>query len=65
MERFSLTDDQMKKVTAWCKKHTTSADGAIGGTFTFSFTPTSLGVIERVKHNPSGEELDVTEYDSW
>lgn len=38
-------------------------EGASGGGLTYSFTPTSVGVVERVKY---GEyELDLTEYDLW
>lgn len=39
--------------------------GAIGGEITYSFTPTSLGSIVRVRHVQTGAELDVTDYDSW
>lgn len=38
--------------------------GAIGGGLTYSFTPTGLGVIIKVKC-ACGEEADVTDYDSW
>jgi hypothetical protein len=38
--------------------------GAIGGELTYSFTPTSLGTIIKVKHS-SGAELDLTFYESW
>lgn len=38
-------------------------EGAIGGGLTYSFTPTSLGVIVKAKY---GEfTLDLTDYDSW
>lgn len=37
--------------------------GTIGGGLTYSFTPTSIGVIESVTY---GEyKLDLTDYDSW
>ncbi len=39
--------------------------GTIGGEFTYSFTPTSLGLIKKVKEEITGEELDLTEYDEW
>lgn len=38
--------------------------GAIGGELTFTFTPTSLGDVFKVKHY-SGLELNLTDYDSW
>jgi len=37
--------------------------GAIGGGLTYCFTPTSLGVIFKVKFLYF--ELDLTDYDSW
>lgn len=38
--------------------------GAIGGELTFQFTPTSIGSIIKVIHC-TGEQLDLTDYDSW
>lgn len=39
--------------------------GAAGGQFTFSFTHTSLGDVAKVKDAVTGEELDLSDYDSW
>ncbi|GAH13040.1 unnamed protein product [marine sediment metagenome] len=42
--------------------------GAIGGAFTFTFTPTSIGVSAKVvylKGTESEKSIDVTDYDSW
>jgi len=38
--------------------------GAIGGSMTWSFTPTGIGVVVRVKH-ASGAELDLSDYGEW
>lgn len=38
--------------------------GAIGGGLTYSFTPTSLGLITKIEHSYTGEVLDVTDY-NW
>lgn len=38
--------------------------GAAGGSLTYKFIPTGLGVITIVVH-ALGEELDLTDYDSW
>lgn len=42
-------------------------EGAIGGGITYEFTPTSIGVVERVKYSTHNEEfsLDLTDYKSW
>jgi len=45
------------------KKRGSSYSGASGGETTYSFTPTSLGVITTVEH--FGEKLDLTDYASW
>ena len=39
--------------------------GAIGGGTTYSFTPTSLGVIVKVHDALTKEVLDLSDYDSW
>lgn len=39
--------------------------GAIGGNITYSFTPTSLGMVIKIKEAITEEELDITDYDSW
>jgi hypothetical protein len=38
--------------------------GAIGGRIKFQFTTTGLGIIAIVKC-ACGEEVDLTDYDSW
>lgn len=38
--------------------------GAIGGQYTYSFTPTSLGTAVSMRC-ACGKEENVTEYDSW
>ena len=39
--------------------------GAIGGGVTYSFTPTSIGVIVQITETITKEELDLTDYDTW
>lgn len=42
--------------------------GAIGGGLTFEFTPTGLGVVERVvfcKGSTFEASIDLTDYESW
>ena len=40
-------------------------DGVNGGRFTYCFTPTSLGIVIKVKDCISKREIDVSDYDSW
>lgn len=78
--KFELTDDEVAKVKTWelvqdaewvrqkrLKDPLGGSEayyGAIGGSLTYSFTPTSIGMIVKVKH-PLGTELDLSDYDSW
>lgn len=39
--------------------------GASGGALSYSFTPTSLGVIETVRHAGTKQTLNLTDYDLW
>lgn len=39
--------------------------GAIGGDLTYSFTPTSLGVVVHVTNSHTDETIDLTDYESW
>lgn len=40
-------------------------DGAIGGSFSYIITPTSIGSFMKVRDNNSGAEEDITDYDKW
>lgn len=67
--QYALEDDELAKLNAWdhqCKWHGTPDRyaGAIGGELTFSFTPTSLGRIAKVRCG-CGAEIDLTEYSAW
>ncbi len=67
MLRFELTDDQEKRVNEWIRdKH--SFGGAIGGEVTFSFTQTSIGMLQKVTFCGGTKKenvLDLTDYDNW
>ena len=39
--------------------------GAIGGGIRYMFNPTSLGVVVKVEYTPTGEQIDLTDYDQW
>jgi len=62
---FVLDDTQLNKLAEWQENHTPIYVGAIGGMYTFSFTPTGIGVIIEVKNNTTGESINLTDYDSW
>lgn len=61
---FVITDDDMEKIKNFHPECKSMYTGAIGGGETYSFTPTSLGMIITYKCK-CGAVLDLTEYDSW
>ena len=47
---FPMTEEEVQKAEKWIKEHNESAHkgesfGAIGGQYTYEFTPTSIGVL--------------------
>jgi hypothetical protein len=74
--KFSISAEEHDKILAFKKEQdekwiaARGADkgpfhfGAIGGSMTYSFTPTTLGTILKVTHC-TGAELDVTNYNEW
>jgi hypothetical protein len=71
--QFELDENQQLKINAWqveldsalLNEGKTTETGAIGGRFTYSFTPTSLGTIVKVHDELTKQELDLTDYDCW
>ncbi len=71
---FEVDTDAWGRANAWRDQHDqekhTSPDqpfrytGAIGGAYTWEFTPTSLGIVIKIRCS-CGEKLDLTDYDSW
>jgi hypothetical protein len=65
---FTLSAEQYKKYNEWREeKNKTKGEvyvGAIGGAYSFCFTPTGLGTMVVVKC-ADGTELDLTEYEYW
>jgi len=39
--------------------------GAIAGGLTYSFSPTGLGTVIKVKYALTNEEIDLTNYNEW
>lgn len=71
MIEFKIEEKEYKNYIKWildhkdvCKIVNPLSQGAIGGALTYSFTPTNLGMIIKIKCS-CGEEIDVTEYEHW
>lgn len=67
---FDLSESQTEQAVAWVDKHTKEKhpkprhDGAIGGRYTWSFTPTSIGMVAKVTC-ACGEKIDLSDYQDW
>lgn len=63
---FTLSKEEQKKLDEWLsKKDLKKYCGAIGGRFTYCFTPTSLGTAVSVKDSLDKDEIDLTNYNDW
>jgi hypothetical protein len=76
---FHLDAEQFKRLAAWSREQdakvaeqqkgkgfsSTPYYGCSGGSLTYSFTPTTLGLVVVVKNNITNEEINLTDYDNW
>jgi len=63
---FKLDDNQQKKLDKWIKENIPDKyTGAIGGRFTYSFTPTSIGMIVIVEDCITKQGIDLTDYEGF
>ena len=62
---FQLSEKENKRIAEFIKEKRIEYTGAIGGQFTWGFTPTTIGTIVSITDNVSKETLDVTDYDEW
>lgn len=80
MYKFELTPEELVEVSEWSAEQDaiiverqrargdqsdTPYYGASGGSLTYMFTPTSLGLVIKVEHGLTKNVLDLTDYESW
>ena len=65
---FKLHEKDLKERKDWLDKHKKVCPGygrsVIGGHLTYSFTPTGVGMIIKIKCG-CGEKLDLTHVEGW
>ena len=72
---FDIEPEQVEKFKKWEKEQDMKVAakqkksypnyGASGGAYTFSFTPTSIGVVVKACNSVSNESIDLSNYDEW
>lgn len=69
MADFSLNDKESANATAWIeqheKDHVVNYSGAIGGRWSYIFTPTSIGRMAKIRCNACNESKDITDLDDF
>jgi len=60
-----LSQSQKDKIAEFKSVNKDLHCGAIGGRFTYEFTPTSLGLVIKIRDNALKRILDITEYEDW
>lgn len=67
---FSITPEQVEAIRAWKKEHEAESHGgseyagAIGGRYTYEFTPTSIGTFGRIRCGCSAK-FDFDDGSDW
>lgn len=65
---YEFSETQQAKLEKWYKKmrkkEKDSIKPAIGGAYTYCFSPNGIGMEVSVKHI-NGEEIDLTEVENW
>lgn len=68
---YNLNKSEDEKLSEWLKEHDKNCpyappnnSGAIGGSLTYSFTPTSIGIVKKITC-ACKEVCDYTDYDCW
>lgn len=62
---FSLDENQQVALSIWMESRPPKYEGASGGRYVYSFCPTSLGLVVKIRDEITKEEIDLTDYESW
>lgn len=62
---FTLDKEQLTKLNKWLKDRPPKYEGCSGGRYIYTFCPTSLGTVVKVKDSITGDEIDLSDYENW
>ena len=62
---FRLTEEQTTKLLDWMNALPVAETGAVGGRFTYMFTPTGIGLVVKVEDGITKQQIDLTDYNDW
>jgi hypothetical protein len=64
---FKMSDIEAAKVDAWLNVQGAKAEdnSTSGGRYSFTFVPTGIGTVIKVKDDLLNEEIDATDYSNW
>jgi hypothetical protein len=61
---FTLEEKQLEQLREWKANLPKPPSNPIGGAFTYSFTPTEIGIVVKVTYW-DGQEIDISNYEHW
>lgn len=65
---FTIPDSDKPVIDKFKKKQTKlekGKAGTIGDNYTYSFTPTGIGIVVRITNNITKAVLDLSHYEEW
>jgi len=62
---FTINKEKQEELSAWMKTRREKYEGCSGGRYVYTFCPTLLGDVVKVRDDITGEEIDLTDYESW
>lgn len=64
-ELYKWMTKQDKKSAKLQRQQSGAITGNVGGSYTYSFTPTGIGLAIRVKNAVTGDIIDLSHYETW
>lgn len=60
--KFEISDDAKKQLDEWLQKRPNKHPGALGGRYTYSLTPTNIGIIVTLKDELMKESVTIEDF---